>query len=430
MGQQGAQHIGQDAAEGGRLRALRRRGRDRQALSRLALLWLAGFNLRATLLALPPLLPLVSSRLHLDQTAVGALTNLPVLLLGVAAVAGSFIIGRLGTRRALIAGLLVEATAGALRGVGESTTILFSLTFAMGIGIAVMQPALPTLVREWLPGSVGTATAVYGNGLLVGEALAASVTLPFVLPATGSWPASLAIWSGPAVVAAMFVLAARPAALIAGATPTAALPAAQGPATSPAPRRARIWPDWRSGRTWKLGLVQGGASTAYFATNTFLPGYLHAIGHPGLVSVTLTALNVSQLPASALLLAFSRHLVGRRWPLVSLGLLLVAATAGLLASPAPALLAPVVVIGFCTSMALLLALALPALWCTADEVPRVSAGMFTVGYCMAFVLPLLGGIASDASGSLGVTLVPALAGAAIMAAAATSFGGRASPAPA
>ena len=41
----------------------------------------------------------------------------------------------------------------------------------MSAGIAIMQPALPALVRQWLPERIGFGTALYTNGLLVGETL-------------------------------------------------------------------------------------------------------------------------------------------------------------------------------------------------------------------------------------------------------------------
>jgi CP family cyanate transporter-like MFS transporter len=388
---------------------------------RLALLWLAGMDLRVTLLALPPLLPLVSADLGLDRAAVGALTNLPVLLLGLASVLGSVIIGRLGASRALLVGLVTVAVAGALRGAGADAAVLFAMTFAMGVGIAVLQPTLPTLVRQWLPGATGPATALYGNGLLVGEALAASITLPAVLPHTGSWEASLAVWSAPVVLAAGLAtwVSRRPEPPQGEQVPPAgpAPPrddAAEGAGQPARAQPAPSWPDLGDARVWKLGLVQGGASAAYFATNTFLPGYLHAVGSPGLVSATLAALNVSQLPASILLFALSRRLVGPRWPFLALGGTLLAASAGLLAAPPPVLLAPVVAIGFSSSLLLLLTLALPPLWAGQREVARLSAGMFSVGYTLAFALPVMGGVASDASGSVAMTLAPALVGAVLV----------------
>jgi CP family cyanate transporter-like MFS transporter len=108
---------------------------------RLLLLWLGGIDLRLTMLAVPPLIPLIHRELHLDEKAVGALVSGPVLILAIAAVPGSLLIARLGIRGALLAGLGCVAVFGALRGLGPNTTVLFTSTLLMGVGIAVSQPS-------------------------------------------------------------------------------------------------------------------------------------------------------------------------------------------------------------------------------------------------------------------------------------------------
>ena len=55
----------------------------------------------------------------------------------------------------------------------------------MAAGVSIMQPALPPLVRAWFPQRIGFATAVYTNGLLIGETLAVALTIPLVLPLVG-----------------------------------------------------------------------------------------------------------------------------------------------------------------------------------------------------------------------------------------------------
>ncbi len=68
----------------------------------------------------------------------------------------------------------------------------------MGIGVAVCQPAAPTIVGEWFPARIGFATAIYVNGLLVGETLSAAFTIPYVLPLLkSSWEWSFVFWSLP-----------------------------------------------------------------------------------------------------------------------------------------------------------------------------------------------------------------------------------------
>src|SRR5215468_9063657 len=253
-----------------------------RALPRLALLWLAGIDLRLTILALPPVLPLIHRDLDLSEKLVAALTGLPVLLFAIIAIPGSLLIARMGARRALLAGLVLAALGSAARGLGPSTPTLFAMTFVMGAGISIMQPALPSLVSEWFETKPGLATAVYANGLLIGEILGAALTLPLVLPlAGGSWGASFAVWAVPVLATAV---------LIAGSTPNQP----PRPAGSTPPL---WWPDWRDAQTWQAGLILGGGSCIYFAANAFIPDYLHATRADDLIGACLTSLNVGQLPA-------------------------------------------------------------------------------------------------------------------------------------
>jgi CP family cyanate transporter-like MFS transporter len=348
----------------------------------LALLWLAGAALRVTILEVPPVLPAIHRDLHLDEKLVGALTGLPVLLLAAAAVPGSLLIAHLGARRALVVGLGLVAAAGAVRGVGPSTPLLLAMTILMGLGIAVSQPSLPALAKKWCPDRVGLATAVYSNGLLIGEIAAAALTVPLVLPLVGgSWQLSFLIWSLPVALTAIGIVVLTPHAhRDRGAS------------------LMRWWPDWHSARTWRLGLIPGCGSAAYFATNAFIPDYLKAVHHTELIAATLTILNLLQLPASILVGAAPDRLVARRWPLVAAGVLMLMAAAGFLGTPGLLVVAAAGVLGFCSALVLVLNLALPPLLTDADDVHRLSAAMFTISYGCASVSAIVGGAIWDATG--------------------------------
>jgi CP family cyanate transporter-like MFS transporter len=271
---------------------------------RLVLVWLVGIDLRLTLLAIPPLIPLIHRDLRMNETGVAILTGLPVLLLAVAAVPGSLLTARLGARRAVIVGLLVTAVASGLRGVGPSAAMVYGMTFLMGTGIAITQPAIPTIIGEWFPARVGLGTGIYVNGLLVGETLGAALTLPVVLPlVNGHWGACLAVWAVPVMLTVL---------MIGGLARF--LPGVSGTPHTP------WWPDWTGAMTWRLGLLLGGASAAYFGANTFIPDFLHATGRPHLVGASLTILNAAQLPSSLVAAIVAPVIVGRRAPLQILGI--------------------------------------------------------------------------------------------------------------
>lgn len=363
-------------------------------LLRFALLWLAGLCLRVTVLAVPPVLPLIHRALQLDEKAVGVLAAIPVLLLGIAALGGALIVSRIGPRRAIVAGLVVIAVAGALRGVGPSVAMLFAMTFVMSSGVAVMQPALPSLVAQWAPQSIGIGTAVYVNGLLVGETVAAGLTLPVVVPLTGgSWGLSLAAWSIPVAATALVM------AIVARGVPERA------------DRGERWWPAWRDPRIWQLGMLQGGVSALYFGTNAFIPDYLHALGQSGLIAPALTANNAAQIPASLALIVTAQRFAGKKAPLL---FCVTAALCGfplLLAGNPIAVLAGATMIGLFGAGILTLALALPPLVAGADEVHRVAAGMFAIGYSFAFVVPIVGGVLWDATHIPATAFFPVVVGA-------------------
>ena len=360
----------------------------------LVLLWLAGCCLRITVLAIPPVIPEIHRDLGLGQAAIGALTSLPVLLFAFAAVPGALLVSRLGAARTLSLGLFVTAIAGALRAVSPDAPTLFAATFAMGAGIAVMQPALPTVVREWLPKRVALGIATYSNGLLVGEAISASLTIPWALPLVhGDWRMSLAVWSVPVLVIA-FLSLARPVRAEAHARPAVA---------------RRWWPDWHDPLTWAVGLLSGYASSLYFAVNAFLPDLLAARGRPDLLNAALSALNWLQMPASFLMIAYGRRLTMRRWPFIVLGATSLCAIAGLVAMPAGSIVAFAGVLGFCNAFLLVLTLAMPPLMAAPEDVPRLSAAMLLIGYLLAFVMPIVGGTAWDASHEPLAAFVPLFA---------------------
>ncbi len=351
----------------------------------MALLWLAGNCVRLTLLAVPPLLPLIHRSLHLTESAVGALNGLPVLLFAAAAIPGSLLISHVGARRALIGGLLLLGTAGALRGFGHNVVLLFAMTVLMGTGIAVCQPTLPTLVRRWVPDRIGLATASYSNGFLIGEILPASLTLGLIVPLVGgSWELALAFWSIPVYSTAI---------LVAVATPHAD-PHSHGP--------ARWWPDWDA-RTLRLGLLLGCGSVTYFGSNAFIPDYLKATHQADLIGPALTSLNLIQLPASFMVGLAPGMFIARRWPFVTAGIFTLVGLAGFLAVGGVWVVVFAGLLGLCAGLVFMLALALPPLLVEANDVPRLSAAIFTIGYASAFAGPVLGGLIWDA------TTVPATA---------------------
>jgi MFS transporter, CP family, cyanate transporter len=357
------------------------------------LLWLAGNGLRLTILAIPPVLSLIREEFSLSATEVGLLSSIPPALFGIAALAGSLLVARLGLKSALVGGLLLVAGGSALRGLSASYAILLATTIVMSAGVAILQPIMPTTVRYWLPGSIGLGTALYINGLLVGEILAVMLTIPFVLPmVSGSWRMSLVFWSVPIAIVALIVLAFAPR--------------DRGPREFVASQPLKWLPDWRRGLVWRLGLLMGCVNAIYFSANAFIPVYLKATGRDDLIAAALTALNLGQLPASLLLLVFAGRLERRAWPYIASGLLSLCSLLGFVFSTGTPTVLWAALLGFSDSSALIVGLTLPALLCKPDDVARTSAGMFTLSYGGTVVIALSCGAAWDLSGAPASAFAP------------------------
>jgi MFS transporter, CP family, cyanate transporter len=366
------------------------RGQSRaSALTSVALLWLAGNGMRMTILAVPPLIPLIHRDLDMSETEVGILAGLPVVLFACAAVPGSLLIARFGAVTTVIAGLLITALGTALRGAAANVLALYAATIVTGFGVAVMHPSMPPLARSWMPDRIGFATAVYANGLLIGEILPVVLMLPVVLPLVGgSWRFGFAFWAVPCIAIAVIILAAAPRQAVKDVS------------------HHRWWPDWNSGLLWRLGLVLGGANASYFTTNHFLPDYLNQTGHEDLVGPALVILNAAQLPGAFLLLWFAGRFARRSASYVCLGVMILLGAFGIILGNGPVILASAGLIGVSTALVLILALALPPLLSRQEDVPRMAAGMFTISYSCAVIVPMLSGIAWDLTGIPAAAFVP------------------------
>jgi MFS transporter, CP family, cyanate transporter len=363
----------------------------RQMLRPIALLWLSGAALRLSILAVPPVIPVIRSDLGLSATAIGLLSGLPVLLFAAAALPGSILIARLGGRMTLVGGLFLAAMGAALRGVGAGAGTLYAATAVMGAGVAIMQPSMPVLTREWLPSRIGFATAVYSNGLLVGEILPVWLAVPVVMPLLGgSWRFELAIWSLPVLLIGVLVLCLGPA--------------AGGP-----PRGSTVqawWPDWRNPLIWRLGILFGSVNAIYFSTNAFLPVYLSNTGRGDLIAAALTALNLGQLPVSLALLPIATRLERRAWPYVVAGTTMTAAVIGIVSMTGVWVVVCAALLGCAGAASLILGLTLPPLLSEAGQVGRTSAAMFSISYASAMIVALVCGAVWDATGLPGSAFAP------------------------
>lgn len=377
------------------------------------LVLLIGVNLRTPLLAVPPLLALIRADLRLSYSATGLLTALPSLLMGLGAWPAGRIAGRIGGRTSVSLGLALALIGTVARGAWPNAIALYISTAALSAGVALAQTSIPLLARQWFPTRVGMVSAIYTDGLTLGETLGASATAPLMRAWFGpnAWPAALLMWAVPLTLTlALWLWLAPPAPAVRGAASSgvhirdaAGNPANTGHSVSP----------------WVIGAIMGGGSVVYFGMNGWIAPYNEAARASGMTPIALFALNAAQLPVCIGLTPIAQRLAGRRWPFVAAGCVSMISIAGWLLTPSG--LEPFwgACIGGSSAAVFTLAIALPAIFGHGAHVARLTGASLGISYTATFVGPFLGGVLWDTFHHSWLAFAPVLVAAlALMAAAA------------
>ena len=152
------------------------------------------------------------------------------------------------------------------------------------------------------------------------------------------------------------------------------------------------WPDWKNPLIWLLGLTFGSNNSPFFGANAFLGDYLATKGETGVLGLALASLNGAQILALGFLIVMADRMQRRAWPFLLFGPVMLAGFLGLIFLPSPvAIVVSTGLIGISTALTMTPTLALPALLVAPSDVPRTAAGMFTISYTCAIIIPTICG---------------------------------------
>jgi MFS transporter, CP family, cyanate transporter len=176
-------------------------------------------------------------------------------------------------------------------------------------------------------------------------------------------------------------------------------PRSTAPPPAEVPEVRRWWPDWKDPLVWLLGLTFGSNNAMYYGANAFLPDYLVSHGRADLIGPALASLNGAQLVASLLMLPVAGWLQRQRaLPYLVFGPISLVSVIGLVFSSGAGIVVWASVIGFSTAVTFAVMLALPPMLSRPGDVHRTAAGMFTISYSCAVVIPTLSGGLWDLTG--------------------------------
>ena len=265
------------------------------------------------------------------------------------------------------------------------------------------QTAVPVLIRRWYPKQIGLVSALFSDGLILGEAVAAGITVLIMVRFLGSdaWAGTFVFWGIPIVVLfALWLFLAPPAPAKVNRPRLSRQPATTKSIDVNSPiQRKRV-------NALHLGILVGGGSLIYFGMNAWIASYNQALHQSYVTPAALLSLNAAQLPVSIGVTFVAQHIAGRRWPFIVAGIISALAIVGWIFTPAELQPLWAALLGGSGALVFTLGIALPPLLAAPHDVGRLAGITLSLTYGVAFVGPFIGGALWDLFNVPALAFVP------------------------
>lgn len=234
-------------------------------------------TLRAPITGIAPVLGMIRESFSLGTTQAGVLTTLPLLAFAITSPFAVLIARRHGLERSLFGALILIAGGIVLRSLGL-VWCLFLGTAIIGVGIAIANVLLPSLLKRDFPDRIASLTGAYSVTAGVAAALASALAIPIAALSGAGWS-----WA----LGSMVIL---PLAAMIIWSPQLSRHTAPPKAAESAPQGGQIW---RSALAWQVTLFFGLNSLVYYVIVAWLPAILMEAGYSAAAAGALHG--VSQL---------------------------------------------------------------------------------------------------------------------------------------
>ena len=151
------------------------------------------FNLRAPITAVGSVVDLIQLEYGLSNTVAGFITTLPLIAFAIVSPFVAKISRKLGFGKTMAIGLVLMAIGEVVRSYTNAVG-LFIGTALMGVGIAIGNVLIPSIIKTKFDNKVGLMTSIYTSGMCIYAAVGAGISVPLATGLDLGWSHSLASW--------------------------------------------------------------------------------------------------------------------------------------------------------------------------------------------------------------------------------------------
>ncbi len=239
------------------------------------------FNMRAPITAVGPVLELIKSEYSLSNSMAGLITTIPLLAFAVVSPFVAKINNYLGYGKALMLGLLLLVMGELIRSYIGLLGLFIGTAF-IGVGIAIANVLLPTIIKLKFSENVGIMTSVYTTSMSIFASIGAGISYPLASDYGLGFQSTFALSIPFAIVAMLIWL------------PQLKTPQ---PITDIENKIISSGSIWKSKQAWGITLFMGLQSLTYYAMVAWLPTILQSKGiSAGLAGVITTIFQLAAIP--------------------------------------------------------------------------------------------------------------------------------------
>ncbi|MFC5711570.1 CynX/NimT family MFS transporter [Thalassorhabdus alkalitolerans] len=366
------------------------------------------FNLRPAITAVGPVVSAIRADLHITNGQAGFITTLPLLSFAVFSFIAPKLGYRFGSEAMIFAGMLALLAGILIRSTGVLSA-LFIGTALVGVGIALANVLLPSIIKNRYPAKIGLMTGVYTASMSIFAALGSGFTITLADGFQLGWQHSLMFW-GILALAALILWYPQ-------------LHQSSGNQAD-VKRKAQAVPGsniWRSAIAWQVTLFMGFQSFLFYCMIAWLPEILSGAGLPLATAGWLVSImQLAGIPMAFFIPVLAGRLENQKGLIWLIGALYMAGLSGLLTGGSVALITiSVMLIGLGQGSSISLALTLLGLRAANPKESAELSGMAqSLGYAFAATGPVLIGFFLDMTGSpfvplfifVGIVIVMVVAG--------------------